>query len=397
VVHLLRLPPADAVAAAVAAPTDVAARSTVTAPVVLYWLAFLTVGLSVSLLGPALSELRDRSGADIGSIGILFVGQSAGHIAGAIVAGRLYDRYVGHRVFAGSLFLLALAMLTVPLIDTLSPLFAVFFVIGSGAAGIDAGANTMLLWELGPDNGRAMNVLHLCFGLGALSAPLLVYGGVDLATRVAAATCVVFGIAALRVRSPLPRIATEDQEASPSPRLLALIASFFLLYVGLEVGFAGWVPTYAEEIGFAPSSVAWLTATFWIGFTAGRLLASAVAHHFRPKVILIGACALALVAAIVLLVGDGATAAVWFGTALMGVATAPQFPVMLSYLERRIHVTGYATSWFLGAAGVGGLIFPWLIGRWIDASGAAALTWSMTLLAIAVIVSFAASNRRLGG
>jgi fucose permease len=382
----------------VAAPTDVVTRrSRIAPPVALYWLAFLTVGLSVSLLGPALSQLRDRSGADIGSIGVLFAGQSAGHIAGAVVAGRLYDRFVGHRVFAAALFLLAVAMLSIPSLETVPSLFVAFVLVGAGAAAVDIGANTMLLWELGPANGRAMNVLHLCFGIGALSAPLLVYGGVELATRVAAVTCVAFGIAALRVRSPLPRTATEDQVASPGPRLLALIASFFVLYIGLEVGFAGWVPTYAEEIGFEPASVAWLTAVFWAGFTAGRLLASAVAHKFRPKAILVGACSLSLVAALVLVVGDGAAGAVWFGTALMGVATAPQFPVMLSYLERRIHVTGYVTSWFLGAAGVGGLVFPWLIGRWIDASGAAALTWSMTLLAIAVLVSFAVTDRRLHG
>ena len=47
-----------------------------------------------------------------------------------------------------------------------------------------------------------------------------------------------------------------------------LPASFFLLYVGLEVGFAGWVPTYGEELRLSDVGVTWLTATFWIGFTA---------------------------------------------------------------------------------------------------------------------------------
>jgi hypothetical protein len=81
----------------------------------------------------------------------------------------------------------------------------------------------------------------------------------------------------------------------------------------------------------------------------------------------------------------------------MGLATAPQFPVMLTYLERRIVVTGVATSWFVGAAGLGGLVFPWLIGRWFDARGAVALPWSVLVLAIATFGSFAWSNRRLGG
>jgi fucose permease len=98
-----------------------------------------------------------------------------------------------------------------------------------------------------------------------------------------------------------------------------------------------------------------------------------------------------------LAVGDGAVAVVWTTTAVFGVATAPQFPVMLSYLERRIHVTGYATSWFVGGAGVGGLVFPWLIGRWFDANGATALPWSMVILGVLTAGSFLVSNRALGG
>src|SRR5690242_5434475 len=42
----------------------------------LYLVSFLIVGMAMSVLGPALTDLREKSGADIGDIGILFVGQS---------------------------------------------------------------------------------------------------------------------------------------------------------------------------------------------------------------------------------------------------------------------------------------------------------------------------------
>ena len=188
-----------------------------------------------------------------------------------------------------------------------------------------------------------------------------------------------------------PAGGSSDAAASATPGASSVVA------VGLEVGFAGWLPTYSEEIGFSTSQVAWVTATFWVGFTVGRLVASAVGHWFRPKVILAGSCGLTVVAAIVLVIGGGATGPVWIGTGLMGVATAPQFPVMLSYLERRIHVTGYATSWFIGASGIGGLIFPWLIGQWIEGSGAAALPAAVFILGVATIGAFVVIDRRLGG
>lgn len=368
-----------------------------TGPVVLYWCSFLAVGLSLSILGPALSELRDTAGVDIGSIGVLFVGQSAGYVAGSFVGGRLFDRHVGHRVFAGSLLLVAAGVAVVPALTSLWSLFVAFVLVGVGAAAGDVGANTMLMWETGAEGGRAMNVLHLCFGIGALSAPLLVHPGLGIATGVCATGCIVLAVAALAIRSPQQRLATDDQEQTPPRRLLALLAAFFLFYVGLEVGFAGWIPTYGEQIDLSDLAVTWLTATFWIGFTIGRLLASAIAHRFRPKIVLTASCGLTVAGALVLVFGDGRTAPIWVGTALFGLATAPQFPVMLSYLERRIHITGSATSWFVGAAGVGGLAFPWLIGQWIDGSGPSALVWSMLVLSLVTAGSFAVSDRRLGG
>lgn len=366
-------------------------------PVPLYWTTFLVVGLSLSILGPALSELRGRTGASIGEIGVLFVGQSAGYVLGSFAGGRLYDRFRGHHVYAGSLVVMGAGLAVVPVLDALSGLFAAFLLVGVGAATVDVGANALLMWELGSENSRSMNVLHLCFGLGALSAPLVVYVGLDLAVLVAALVCVLLAAWSVTIPPPLARPASDDHHPHQTPRLLALLAAFFFLYVGLEIGFAGWVHTYAEEIDFSDAGATWLTTTFWIGFTAGRLLASAVGHRFRPKHVLMWACSVTVAASVLLVVADGRAVPVWIGTALFGVATAPQFPVMLSYLERRIHVTGSATSWFIGGAGVGGLVFPWLIGRWFDVSGATALPWSILLLSVLTVGSFAVSNRVLGG
>jgi FHS family Na+ dependent glucose MFS transporter 1 len=390
---------ADVAVAPVAVPTDVspAVAARLRRPVPLYWASFLVIGLSLSILGPALTELRDRSGAGIGSIGVLFAGQAAGYVIGSFAGGVLYDRFDGHRLFAAALTLVAFGLFLVPSFTSLPPLFVAFALVGTGAATADVGANAMLMWELGPGTGRAMNVLHLCFGLGALIAPLVVYVGLDLAVRGGAVACLVLAVWSQRVPAPRVRIATVDQDADTTWRLLMLLATFFFLYVGLEVGFAGWIRTYGEEIDLGGLAATWLTTVFWIGFTVGRVLSSANGQRVRPKVVLAISCGVTVVVAGVLVVGDGRPAPVWVGVGLMGLATAPQFPVMLTYLERRIHVTGYATSWFVGAAGLGGLTFPWLIGRWFDASGAAALPWSMLGLSVLTLGSFLVSNRTLGG
>lgn len=362
----------------------------------LYLTSFLAIGLALSVLGPALTELRERTDTGIGAIGTLFVGQSAGYLLGSVLAGRLYDRFDGHRVFAGALTLLGVGLATVSTMHSMAGLLLAFFAVGAGAGGADVGANALLMWRLGPAVGPTMNLLHLCFGIGALTTPLFVHLGLGIATISGAVACGIFAVWALRVPAPTPHTAPAREEHSPS-RLLAVLAAFFFLYVGLEVGFAGWVNTYGEEVGFSELAAKWVTTVFWIGFTLGRVLSSAVSTRVRPKVVLVVASVATLVASLLLLVGDGRPAVVWAGSFAMGLATAPQFPVMLTYLERRIRVTGSATAWFVGAAGLGALVFPWLIGRWFEASGAAALPAAMVALAILTAGSFAYTNHRLGG
>ena len=366
-------------------------------PVPLYLSSFVVIGLSLTLLGPALSELRERSGSGIGEIGVLFAAQSLGYIVGALAGGRLFDRFDGHRVYAAFMALIAASLLLVPVFSSLIALFIVFVVLGATTSVIDVGANALIIWHLGSEVGRSMNLLHLCFGLGALSAPLVVGINLELATTAGAIAAGATAVWALAV--PAPRAPTVDREEQTAVTngLLFVAATFFFMYVGLEVGFAGWIHTYGEELDFSARGATWLTATFWIAFTAGRLISAAVVNFVRPKVVLIVSCLAALLVAAAMVVADGALAAVWLGAAVMGLATAPQFPVMFAYLERRVRLTGSATAWFIGAAGLGGLVFPYLIGIVFDSIGARALPLASLVLALATLGAFANVNRRFGG
>lgn len=273
--------------------------------VLLYFASFLVLGLALSVLGPALTQLRERSATGIGGIGVLFVGQSLGYIVGSFAAGRVFDRFDGHRVFAIGMCILGAGLGLVASFDSLSALFGVFVVIGFGGASIDVGANTLIVWELRDSVGRSMNALHLCFGLGALSAPLLVHVGLTAATRSAAVICVALAVCALAIPAPAVPGRAREEHSETTPRLLVMFALFFFLYVGLEIGFAGWIHTYGEEIQFSDLAATWLTTTFWLGFTSGRVLASALANRVAPHVMLVASCGLTIVAAVGLIVGDG--------------------------------------------------------------------------------------------
>jgi MFS transporter, FHS family, Na+ dependent glucose transporter 1 len=392
----LRLRPLTARSAPVTTTVPSPSRTAWPSPVRLYLASFLVVGGSLSVLGPALTELRERSGSGIGAIGVLFMGQSIGYIVGSVLAGRLYDRHDGHRVFALALLVLAAGLVIVPVFDSRMGLFLSFVVIGFGGSATDLGANTLLMWQLGSGGGRAMNLLHMFFGIGAVIAPLLVYLGFGVATRSGAALCVVLAALAMRIPSPTRPPAAREEHTDTTRPMLALLGLFFTLYVGTEIGFAGWIKTYGEEIEFTELAATWLVTVFWIGFTLGRAAAAAISHRVAPVAMLWVSCSATVVLAVLLLIADGATSIVWVGTAVMGAVLGPQFAAMMNAAEQRIHVSGTATAWFVGGAGLGGLAFPWMIGRWLDSSGATALPWAMIAFGTATLVSFVVAVRALG-
>lgn len=359
--------------------------------------ALLVIGLTMTVIGPALTELRDRTGSSIGAIGSLFVASSVGFLSGSVLGGRLYDRLHGHRLLASGLVLLGLGVLTIPHARSLVVLFAIFVVIGVAGAIVEVGSNTLVMWQRDADVGRSMNLLHFAFGVGALITPVLTRVGLSVITTVGAFAAGVVALAALTTPVPtMPAVAREEQTGS-TKRLLVICSTFFVLYVGLEVGFAGWILTYAEEIDFTERNATLVTSVFWAVFMAGRLLSAMVVNRVRPKVVMIASSILMVAAAIVLAVGAGAAPAVWIGTAMMGLAAAPQFPVMLAYLERRMHLTGSDNSWFVGAAGLGGLVFPFVTGQVVDTVGVGSYPWVVLVMSVATVGAFAKVNRTFGG
>jgi len=45
------------------------------------------------------------------------------------------------------------------------------------------------------------------------------------------------------------------------------------------------------------------------------------------------------------------------------------FPMMLSFAERRMSITGRITGWFFVGASAGGMTLPWLIGQLFESVG----------------------------
>jgi FHS family Na+ dependent glucose MFS transporter 1 len=375
----------------------------------IYLAAFVALGLAATLLGPAIPLLRDLTGASEGEISILFVVPAPGYIIGSTLAGRLYDRGGGHRILAGGLVVMAAGALLLPFVITsLAGLAVSFAILGLGMSVVDVGCNTLLVWSRTGDVGSIMNALHLCFGIGALVGPLSVglsqwwLGNLTLACIVLAVPALVVAALALRMPSPSPRRAGQrvaapvDGVRRTSPRgAMALVAVFFAIYVGMELGFAGWISTFAEETGLGDAPIPALAAgAFWAGFTLCRVISVPVARRVPALHILTATCVASVVAAGALVVAGDIPAVVWIGTFLFGAAVAPQYPMMVALAEERIGLSGGATAVIVASSSIGGLALPWVIGQMLDSRGAEAMPQVITVAALVLLGWFVLLERR---
>lgn len=358
-------------------PTSKPTRSTWLAKTIGYYAAFIILGLISAILGPTLPGLAEKTGVLLREISFLFSARSLGYLCGSLFAGQLYDRFPGHRVMALALGLIAVVLALTPLIPLLWLLIAITFILGIAEGTTDLGGNLMLVWVHRAKVGPFMNGLHFCFGLGAFLAPVILAQVLRASTGIQAAYWILAGLAVpvsfyiFSQSSPAPEKSTSEGERKPAnPTLVALVAIFFFLYVGAEASYGGWIYTYTTRMDLAnPESAAYLTSGFWGALMVGRLLAIPIATRVSPRKILLFDLLGGGISMSGILLFPSSISAVWIGTLALGICMASIFPTTLTFAERRMEISGKASSWFFVGAGAGGMVLPWLIGQLFEILG----------------------------
>lgn len=342
-----------------------------------YFATFVALGLTTGSLGPTLPALATQTGSSLSLISYIFTFRSLGYVVGSVQGGKLFDRQPGNIAMSMMLLLAAVALLLIPFSMRLATVLGLMFVLGSAEAGLDVGANTLLVRVHGTRVAPFMNAMHSCFGVGALIAPIIVarllFFGQQASTQSYLPLAVVLlplAVFVFKLPSPAPGNGEDSLTSSGWNASVFWLALFLLLYVGAEVGFAGWIFSYTVTTGLGTvAAAASLTSLFWGSLTLGRALAIPIAARAEPQAVLVGSLVGAIASLGLMLLYEHSLFGVSLATAALGLSMASVFPATLSFASRRLRVTGITTGWFVVGSSLGATSIPLAIGKTLTSVG----------------------------
>jgi fucose permease len=396
--------------------------------------AFVSVGLVVASLGPALPELARQTDKSLAQLGTLFIALFGGGLLAQSLSGILADRF-GRRivlVIAAAMFgISALAMS----VSTRMPLLLVFAsVMGLGYGGISLSVN-VLSSEIAPDHrASTVNFTNVFFGVGAIAGPLLAglalewWGTPIPALQAGAILALLVSPAAAFVDMPASAVRGGTRDAATASRksdvmtsaagasagasvsantsVAAVVSSTFVwscavilgLYAGSEASVGSWTPVYLERTTRLDAvQAAAITSTFWAALCGGRIVAAVAGLRLSSERLLTVSFAAAAVGAALVLVGHGFVWPTVIGLTVLGFAFGPIYPTMMAVVTASSpQAAGAAASRIGMLASIGGMTLPSLHGFFIARIGTFTSVAVTAVIVMTMLLGWMAVRRRFG-
>jgi fucose permease len=368
---------------------------------------FLSAGVTLAGVGPALPLLALHSGQDIAVLGGLFTAISLGIILTQFGTSPVSARFGQRFVLAAGMLLMGSGSIGVTFGRSLATLLAGALLLGIGFGGVLAAGN-LLVGQLFPTrSAAALNGVNLFFGVGAMLGPAIAgLAGLRLGTP---QTALWVGAGLLLALVPLvliyaarpPTQAAKPQaKEQPQQRNTGwMLGMLLLIYIGTEVGFSGWLTVYLITSSLAPATAALVVSGFWLALTLGRTLGAMLGLRLTPALLLTISLLGMLIGAILLVLGVGDRATSIAGVLCLGLSCGPVFPTVLAIVATTARNSAATTSLVLAIGNSGGLIVPVLLGVLLAYYGPSAaaglvLVAALTMLALCAAMLWTGTSVR---
>ncbi len=376
------------------------------------FIAFITLGIAASLLGPTLQPIADSLSLPLAHAEVLRVVRQIGTFIAILVGGRLLDRYEARRAVVPGLFLMVIGLIGT-IAGNLPIALAAALLIGMGGALLDVGSNYLFGSLYGAGAASVLTALHTFYGVGISTGPEVANWGLQrgdwrLAYLIAAAACAVVGCIFALMKMPMenhpspPVVQTKTAAVAPTSllkmiRWLPLLPLFALnfLYGGAGTGMGDLIPTHMQHaLGASAETGARIATLYGISLTIGRLLGIWTLRRFGNLRILTFGVGVATLGAALIFFG-AAVGIVSVGVILVGVGFAPVYPVVIAIGgQGQPELRGTIIGFLVAAATLGGLMLPYLQGLIGGGqNGGMIVTLAATLLMVIAIAYLHVAKR----
>ena len=356
--------------------------------------------ISATMTGILIPDMKAHYDLSYSRAGLIGAVQSVGGFMANLLGGVLSDRFPKLRLISIIFAVYTLVLYALGLVPPYFFLIACFLILGM----VNSFLNLLIsayISESYPEKRTAyLNICHAFYGLGSLAGP--VYTSILLKLGIewnrtflwfgVFCTVVTLLLAFVCIKEP-GRVQKGAERGSVtalrSNKGLLLVGLSCLLYMGQQNTVNLWIASYVEtEMGDAAMAGVVLTL-YWTGVMISRLIQSFISRIVEPGKWLCICCTVSalmfvtavlignpVVLAVVLCIGAVLTGAAYPTMMAMGCACCPQ-------------QAGAATAVVCLGAGIGGMIFPPLLGVLAETvSFAAAIYVIPAVLVLCTVVLF---------
>lgn len=371
--------------------------------------AFFCSGTLSLTMGSVMPDLKAAYNLSDTASGLMISAHSAGNLVAGLVSG-LVPLYLGQK--RSIIMLSALAFIgyfMMILAGWPAWLFLAFLLVGFGRGSVTNFDNRMVN-QLSGGSPAAANLLHSCFAVGAILAPLVFLFLRDTFSW-QAGLCYVIGCGCLsllnmsRMQLKNDRPDRKDKVNSTlvflrNPSFLILAAMMFC-YLCSEYAINGWLVTYIQNkenlvaalaaSGSSPASYSQAMASLlWVVMLVGRLTCAALSARVSQKLMMM-ISSFGVVIFYTLMLTSSTMTMVSIAVAGLGLCMAGICPMI--YSDAAIFTNTYpmATSLLLCIGSSGAILMPTVVGSLAEVFG---FTGGMSaiLVSVALLMVFSVLN-----
>lgn len=361
---------------------------------------YLLGGLVITAVGSVLPQLLTHYHVSYTVGGQLVLVGSLGFLIGVPLSSFLLGRFSEMNLLTISALMIALSQIGMLLLPPFEWIIVFNFLNGIGVAALEAVVATLMMEVFIGRRAIVMSYLEVSFGLGALLMPLIASLLISQNSwRYSFFITSILALLMVVVCKMIPfkkeTVSTSESGASdansePAPvlaknqrwKILALFSVMIFMYAGVESSMNNFLSSiFIVYLDVIPSQATLSISVFWVAMLIGRVATGWVIRIVTYERYLFGSIGGTIVSLVLFILLKEAVAG-YILLAFLGLAMSGIYSITMVYANHTF--TGSArivTSLITGFSGLGGAVFPALIGFTMDASGITSALWYITAFA----------------